>query len=140
VKGEPAPNSDHVGRYCSGTHIREDGTISGTAFRPRPTDDFLSINWLEFLTSKNRDEQIRALREVLGLKLRLGANAKIAVHNVGELIDHVLSQSPDERRLRVLHQPEEQDPSHSGVFGLTSEDDLVADLLAEAIQEAYPAS
>ena len=35
-------------------------------------------------------------------------------------------------RLRNLH-------SHCGIFGLDADDDLIADLIAEAVREIYPA-
>lgn len=43
-----------------------------------------------------------------------------------------------ELTLEVMHVPEDDDPSHSGIFGYTSEDDIIADLIAEKINETVP--
>lgn len=138
MKGDPVPNPHHIARYCGGTQINEDGSISGAAFRLRAGEEFLSVNWLEFLYRTTRDE-IGEIRRVLGAKLRLGATAKIAVLGVGQLRRYVHSESPDKRDLRVLHEPElPGDPSHSGVFNVFPDDDLIADLIAEIVQETHP--
>lgn len=139
MKGDPVPDPHHIARYCGGSTIREDGSISGVAFRLRQTEEFLSVNWLEFLNQPTRDAEIRELRKVLGSKLQLGAKARIAALNTGELRRYVRVNSPDRRELRVLHQQEPGDSSYSGIFNLLPEHDLIADLLAEAIQATYPA-
>ncbi|MBN1546405.1 MAG: hypothetical protein JW902_07085, partial [Syntrophaceae bacterium] len=77
-------------------------------------EDYLSVNWLEYLRLHHRQEEVGKIRKILASKLTLGAKAKIAVLNVGETIDYVRSNSPDSRELTILHEPEEDDPSHSG--------------------------
>lgn len=139
MKGDPVPDPHHIARYCGGSTIREDGSISGVAFRLRQTEEFLSVNWLEFLSQPTRDAEIRELQKVLGSKLQLRAKARIAALNTGELRRYVRVNSPDRRELRVLHQQEPGDPSYSGIFNLLPEHDLIADLLAEVIQATYPA-
>jgi hypothetical protein len=65
--------------------------------------------------------------------------AKFAVLNVRTVINYVRENGPDNRVLSVLHEPEEDDPSHSGIYGYGFEDDWVADLIAEVVQEIHPA-
>lgn len=139
MTNDSVPENDNISRYCSATHITEDGQITGTAFQLRPSDDYLSVNWLEFLRLNSRDEEIKEIRRVLAEKLRLGGRAKFAVLNIKEIIDSVESKSPDRRKLSVLHEPEEEDPSHSGIYGFQHDDSLISDLIAELIQETYPA-
>lgn len=139
MKDDPVPDLHHIARYCGGSTIRENGSISGVAFRLRQTEEFLSVNWLEFLSQPTRDAEIREIRKVLGSKLQLGAKARIAALNTGELRRYVGVNSPDGRELRVLHEPEPGDPSYSGIFNLLPEHDLIADLLAGVIQATYPA-
>ncbi len=138
MKGDPVPKRDHVSRYCSGMRCTEERQVTGAAFLPREEEKYLSVNWLEFLNLDNRQEEIREVRKVLSSKLRLGAMANIAVLNVGEALDYVHMQSPDSRELSVLHEPEEEDPSHSGISGFRHNDHLIADLIAEVIQETCP--
>jgi len=139
MKGDPIPDQDHISRYCSATRCTEKGQVTGVAFQLRPTDEHLSVNWLEFLQLANRQEEISEVRRILSSKLGLGAEAKIAVLNVGEILNYVRIQSPDRRNLSVLHDPKEDDPSHSGICGYQYEDHLIADLIAEIVQTTYPA-
>ena len=137
MKGDPIPDQDHISRYCSAMHCTENGQVTGTAFQLRQIEECLSVNWLEFFHLADRQEEIREVRKVL--RLKLGAKAKIAVLNVGETISYVRTQSPDARNLSMLHEPEEDDPSHSGIYGFQYDDHLIADLIAEMVEETYPA-
>jgi hypothetical protein len=139
MKGDLIPHKDHISRYCSATQCTEQEQVTGVAFQLRPTDEHLSVNWLEFLRLTNRQAEIREVRRILSSKLKLGSKAKIAILNVGEVINYVRMQSPDSRNLGVLHDPEENDPSHSGIYGYRYEDHLIADLIAEVVQTTYPA-
>jgi hypothetical protein len=145
MKGDPVPDPHHVARYCGGAAVNEDGSPNGTAFRLRlrngTPEQFLSVNWLEHLGLGSREAELSELRRVWrGKPLHLGATARIAVLNVGELCRHAAAGSPDGRVLSVLHEPEvPDDPSHSGIYGLGLDDDLIADLLAEIVCEHYPA-
>ncbi|MCI0558233.1 MAG: hypothetical protein MN733_07035 [Nitrososphaera sp.] len=139
MKGDPIADSEHISRYCGGSQVNEDGTINGVAFRVRLGDEFLSVNWLEFLHLSNRDAEIQEIRRVLNSKLHFGAAARIALLNVRELLQYVSTESPDRRNLQVRHEPEPDDPSHSGIFNLATDDDLIADLIAQVVQETYPA-
>jgi len=105
----------------------------------RTTDESLSVNWLEFLNSLNRENEITELRRIYAAKLCVGARAKIALLNVGEVCENVLTESPDRRKLEVLHDPETDDPSHSGIYNLKQDDELIAELILEAIRETYSA-
>ncbi len=105
----------------------------------RPDEESLSVNWLEFFKSSSRKSEIAELRRVYSTKFNVGARAKIAVLNVGEVRDTVLTESQDNRKLEVLHAPEEKDPSHSGIYNLRNDDELIAELILETIRETYPA-
>lgn len=136
MKGDPIPDINHVARYCRAT-----ASDTGAAFLLRAGESFISVNWLEYLRLGTRSEEIEEVRRVLGSKLTLGKNAKIAVLNVGETYRYVASESPDGRKLRFLHDPEDPlDKSHSGIYDTKSEDEmLIAELIAETIVEQHPA-
>jgi len=38
-----------------------------------------------------------------------------------------------------LHEPEDFDPSHAGIYGISHDDDLVAELIAQVVLESHPA-
>lgn len=140
MKGDQIPDSDHVMRYCGGSSCPS-GTITAAAFLLRAVDDYVSVNWLEFLKLKTRVEEIAEIRRVLEKKLTLGARAKIAVLNVGKTRQYVLAESIDKRDLFFSHEPLlPVDVSHSGIHNTKSEYEmLVAELIAETIVEEYPA-
>lgn len=140
MQRDRVPETDHISRYCGGAQIHEDGRISGTAFRLRESEEYLSVNWLEYLGLADRDSQFAEIRRVLEAKaLKLRPRARPAVLNAGRLRDHVASASPDRRMLDILHEPEPLDPSHADIFGLRPDDTLVAELIAEVVQDVYPA-
>jgi hypothetical protein len=140
MKGQPVPDSDHVARYC-GARTVEDGEIQATAFMLRESEEYLSVNWLEALSRPDRSSEIRELQYLYARKLnRVGAGARIAILNVGTLRSRVQRESQDMRLLRVLHEPIiPDDPSHAGVYDIPYDDDLVAELIAQAILEKHPA-
>lgn len=147
MKGDPVPDVHHIARYCGGATLNEDGTPNGAAFRLRlrsgKPEQFLSVNWLEHLALGSREAELIELRKVLnGKGLQLGATARIAILNVGELRQHVAANSPDGRALQVLHEPEQADPSHSGIHGLSLDDDLIAESIGggrlRALSRSYP--
>ncbi len=143
MKGDPVPDTDHISRYCGGSQEKPDGTMSGKAFRLRKRsgepERYLSVNWLEFLNRNDRSAELDEITRVLSRKLTLGSRAKIAVLNVGETRDHVRRNSEDKRVLRVLHEPEAGDPSHSGIFNFGLEDKAIAELIAQTVKEIHPA-
>jgi len=137
---DPVPDSDHISRYCGFDTLASGGRITSTAFRLREerNEKSLSVNWLELLGLEDRESAIEEIRRVFDQKFTLGKHAKFAVLNVGEMREHVLNGSPG-RVLSVLHEPEDNDPSHSEIHGLNFEDDLISVLIADKVKEDYPA-
>ena len=141
MKSDKIPDQDHIARYCKPTTI-EDGQIQATAFMLREGEESLSVNWLEFLNCTGRESEIKEIRSIYSRKLkRVGANAKIAVLNVGEVREKVLKESHDRRNLEVFHnpEPENDDPSHSGIYNLKPDNELIAELILETVCEDYSA-
>lgn len=139
MKGDKIPNYDHIARYCKPITV-EDGQIQATAFLVRIGEESLSVNWLEFLNCSSRENEIAELRKIYSRKFnKVGMSAKIAVLNIGEVCEKVLTKSPDRRKLEVLHAPIENDPSHSGIYNLKQDDELIAELILELVRETYSA-
>jgi len=139
MKGDPVPTEDHISRYCSPSKCTEEGEVTGTAFQFSMPHEYLSVNWLEYLQQANRQDEIQEVRRVLSSKLTLSSKGKIAVLNVGDIINNVFKNSPDHKILNISHEPEENDPSHSGIYGFKHDDLLISYLIAEVILEAHPA-
>lgn len=140
MKGQVISDSDHVGRHCK-TSTAPDGEIQATAFMLREGEQSLSVNWLEELKCLDRASEVRELQDLYARKMtRVGAGARIAILNVGTVRARVEQESPDSIAVRVLHEPEDGDPSHSGIYGIPYDDrEIVAELIAQVILENHPA-
>jgi hypothetical protein len=139
MKGDEIPDHDHVARYCSPTRVSNE-EIQATAFMLRPADNSLSVNWLEYFKCLSREGEIDELRKAYAAKkLIVKASGRIAVLNVGEVRNKVLTESPDSRNLEVLHDPLIDDPSHAGIYNLKHDNELIAELILETVRETYPA-
>jgi hypothetical protein len=139
MKGEVVPNSDHVARYCKASTV-EGGEVQATAFMLRDGEEYLSVNWLEDLNCSDRTSEIRTLQDLYSRKLSVGTAARIAILNVGALRNKVARESPDMRQLRVLHEPIiPEDPSHAGIYDFSSNDEIIAELIAQTVLEKHPA-
>lgn len=134
------PAGDHIARYCGASHVDEDGEIDGSAFRLRRNEEYLSVNWLEFLDSES-ETQLELLREVYRKKFeRVGTNAKIAKLNTSQLIEFVRTESPSSVQLEIRHKPERPvDLSHCGIFNIPENDDVIPDLMAQMVIEVHNA-
>lgn len=140
MRGDTIPDKNHIARYCKPTQA-PDGQIQATAFMLRADEESLSVDWLEFLNCSSRESEITKIRNIYSTRFRsVGASAKIAVLNVGEVREKVLKESQDRRNLEVLHNPENpDDPSHSGIYNLKQDDEMIAELILETVHEAYSA-
>lgn len=107
----------------------------------RPIDSYLSVNWLEHTGASSRSQQLANVRKHLTDKrVFLPASGHLAVLHLQTAFDHVEVNAPDSRRLTAHHEPElPHDPSHSGIYGYGNEDQLIADLIAQAVREHYDA-
>ena len=48
MRGDALPDADHVSRYCKPSTV-QDGKVQPNAFFFRDGEDYLSVNWLEYL-------------------------------------------------------------------------------------------
>jgi len=138
MKGETIPDQNHIARFCRPMQAPE-GQIQATAFMLREVDKNLSVNWLEFLNCSSRESEITKIRTIYSETFTVGARARIAILNVGEVRKKVLTDSPDGRNLEVLHDPLMNDPSHSGIYNLKQDDELIAELILETVRDSYSA-
>lgn len=138
MKGDKIPDKDHIARFCRPKQA-PDGQIQATAFMLRADEESLSVNWLEFFNYSSRENEITKIREIYSRTFSVGARAKIAVLNVGEVREKALTESPEGRNLEVIHDPLVDDPSHGGIYNLKQDDELIAELILQTVRETYPA-
>lgn len=141
MKGDKIPDEDHISRLCFPKHVDKTyGEIQATAFMLREGEESLSVNWLEILKLQNRDCELSEIKSIYKSKFSVNPNAKIAILNIGEVCDIVNKESEDNRILEILHDPGKNDPSHSGIYNLNHDDQLIAELILKVVSEIHPAS
>ena len=140
MPGPEIPGTDHVSRLCGATKCDEDGRPVGDVFMLRPAEAYLSTNWLEGTGAPTQTDRLAIVRRHLaGKGMKLSANARLAVLHLQTVIDQVRSWSLDARAISAHHEPEPLDPSHSGLYGYTADDQLIADLIAQVVEEVHKA-
>ncbi len=132
------PDTNHISRYCRPSKV--DGeTPQPPAFQLREEkgEDYLSVDWLEFLKEFKGGCDAAAITEALrkrGLKVSKGG--RHAVFNVGDLRSYVKKRVPKKRMLDVRHVPRHEEDSHSGVYNYNHEEsNFIAVLISQAIKE-----
>jgi hypothetical protein len=108
---------------------------------PKPDQPYLSTSWLECTGASSRADQLTVIRQHLTNKgMNLPTNGFLAVLHLQTVIDYVRSSAPDAQTLAAHHEPIlPSDPSHSGIYGYTADDQLIADLIAQVVQEVHKA-
>jgi hypothetical protein len=135
MKGDPIQETDNVCRYSKPSWIDELGRATLYLFTLRPEEQYLSCNWLEYFDEANEEERVQRVREAFISKgYTLKRSGAFFVANVGTL----QSVCPG---TEILHEPietdEVQDPSHCGIFGLSSDDLIAAAEIAEIFNERF---
>jgi hypothetical protein len=144
MKDEIVPDTDHVTRLCGGSHVREDGTIAASAYKPRPGERYLSVNWLEFLGMPEQETALAEVRRTLASKRSIGNTSRLAISQVGSMRAFVRQESSAHTELAVRHEPETSpgrpvDASHSGIYGIPDDDMIVPELIAVNVLSVVPA-
>lgn len=84
--------------------------VAESAFRFSSNEDYLFVNWIEYFSNvKSINEQVEEIRKAVSKKLTLRNNGRFAELNVGKIKDRI-------RGSRIKHIPEDEDPSHSGIY------------------------
>ena len=136
---EELPEDSNIVRYIRPSSIREDGTVDGTAFRLRPNEPRLSVNWMECFDEGSEAEQVSRIAQLIRMQIR--PNGRFAKLGVNDTKNRV----PDDIRFLLCplaaEDGHEADPSHSEIDGLPPDDsetsEWVGDLIAEGIESLF---
>lgn len=105
-------DNDHITRYCSPQTLFN-GNVTGTAFKLKPNENYLPVNWLEYFKKYNTIDKLKQIQISLHRKLSISKNGKIVVLNVLKTkntgIKHKINL-----QIKCLNQVD--DESHSGIF------------------------
>lgn len=134
------PDTDHVMRYVAWGRLRKDANnnvlgILAEAFKLRSSDNgALSVNWLEHFGG-DKNAQIQESVATFHRTLKVGGNSRFGVGNVGKIKE--ICELYD-NKIRVVHEPETDNQSHSAIRGLLQDngsllDEIAADAFAELI-------
>ncbi len=113
---------------------------TASAFMPKPEEDYLSVNWLEYFGKGNSTDAIEQVRKTFQSKnYQLKRGGRFAVLNISAAKKAALEA--DDCALCINHLPVGDDPSHAGIFGYTSKDLAIAATLALLVtpQDVHPA-
>jgi hypothetical protein len=127
----PIVPEHHVARHCRNRHIikDEDGraiSVFDDAFALRQQETYLSAGWMEFFTG-DRSTQLSQLRDTMAAAREIKPKDGLAIMNVGRIIDAGQSRS---LRIRVLHEPNAQNPAYAAIRGIPRDHQEILEALA----------
>ena len=134
------PDEDHVSRYCKPSTIAESGLPMAASFLLREGEEYLSVNWLEYLRQPDLPTALDLVRSSFRQKgFRLARNGQFSVLRVAAI--KTAAAEAAGRQLRLQHLPSPLDKSHAGIFGYAPEDLAIAAELAAIVtsQDVHPA-
>lgn len=138
VTPQPIPDEHHVTRYAGETKITTSfagqRSVESNFFLPRPDhpagagpEEFVSVDWLEHFQGGRRQQLDQVRNAIQGRGRTVPRHGGFAVVNVFAIKTAGLNKG---RTLWVRTTGEAHDPSHSGIYGLTQEDDIIAQEIA----------
>ena len=137
--GSPIPDPDNVARWCRhGRHVdTETGDIKNEAFYLRPSEEYLSANWIEYY-AQDHETAVNIIRDAIPVSV--SRSDKFVVLNVSDIIDSIREgggESPS-----VVFCPECNNPSHVAIAwdDMVQNQQMVASELLTLItsQNTYP--
>ena|SRR6266446_7544977 len=125
------PNEDHVMRYVPWGRLRKDEDDNvlgflGDAFKLKPDEDSLSVNWLECFDG-DREAKIQASVKTFRNTLTVGTKSAFGIGNVGKIKDVCRANGAN---VRIVYEPRADNKSHSGIRRLPRDDSTLLDALA----------
>ena len=138
MTGQVIPDSNHVSRYCKPSVVGNGLPIVG-AFLPRPNEEYLSVNWLEYLEPRDLDgaiSEVRARFQSRGYRLK--PSGRFVILNVGHCRE---SATRIQRQVQFERQPLEDDGSHAAIVGIREDDFALATEFTRLVgrRDIYPA-
>jgi hypothetical protein len=129
---EKLPPEHHVVRYASWNKLRKDEHdnvigVLGVAFQRRPTEETLSVTWLEYFDGSRWQQIVDAIRAIRASALETKPKSAFAIGQVGAIKTVCESRQV---KVRILHEPEPDNKAHAVVRSLPREDMELLELLA----------
>jgi hypothetical protein len=129
------PADHHVVRYVPWARLRKDADdnvvgILGAAFRLRETEEYLSATWAEYFNGSHQQCVEAAVKAIRQSKMSVTAKSGFAIGNVGRVKEVCLADDK-KYKIRVIHEPEDDNVAHTALRRWPRDNDLLLELLAE---------
>lgn len=128
------PPEFHIVRQASWTKLRKDDNdpervigVLGEAFKMRPVDTYLSTTALEYFSGDRQQKITGAVQAMRASNLTIPTKSGFAIGNIGRISEAAATKN---YRLRVLHEPEEDNKAHVAVRRFPSDDMELFEMLA----------
>ena len=106
---------------------------SPAAFKLRDTDQYLSVNWLEYFGMQDMEANMSHVREDFKSHHSSVKSARFVVLRVGEIKSKVKEYA--QRDLHVKYLEESDYPSHAGIEGYTRNDKKIQIALSDMVKK-----
>ena len=114
------PEDNHVLRYC--TPLKTDnGMPIWKAFKPKETEKYLSVNWIEFYGHKNYLLAVDQIRKDFGKIYNLSKKGLFVMFHVSSTKKSI-EQMGSGHSLQFKKEPCPNNPSHAGIYGIKFND------------------
>ena len=120
--------------------MAESGLPMAASFRLREGEEYLSVNWLEYLRQPDLPKALDVVRASFRQKdFRLARNGRFSVLKVAAI--KTVASDAASGQLHLQHRPSPPDRSHAGIFGYAPEDLAIAAELAALVtsRDVHPA-
>jgi hypothetical protein len=126
------PDEDHVMRNVSWGRLRRDenDNVLGClpqAFESRPDEEYLSVNWIEY-EGGDWETRIRISVWAIRRNRNVGPKSAFAIGEAGNIKATCLTGGT---KVRITHEPLEDNPGHAGIRRLPKDDLFLLSLLAD---------
>lgn len=137
----PSPNipiEDHVLRYVSWGRLRKDedenvlGILPQALLLRERDNNCLSVTWIEHFEG-SWDEQVAFAVQATRRSLSTSPKSSFAIGNVGKIHETCVER---DRRIRVVHEPEDANTGHACIRRLPPDDQDLLSLLADDVFDA----
>ena len=128
------PPEHHIVRNASWAKLRKDENdtvigVLGEAFKMRRVDTYLSTTWLEYFAGARAEQITAAVRAMRASSLTIPTKSGFAIGNVGK-IAATAEASEKAYKLRILHEPADDNKAHVAVRRFPPDDIELFELLA----------
>lgn len=128
-------DEERIVRFVPWGKLRKDEDLNvlgvmPDAFALRDGEPSLSVTWCEYFAGSS-DEQLRCAIEAIRNSRSVGSKARFAVGEVGS-VRACASGRPNATRLRIIHDPEDDNPAHASLINWPRDDLQLLELLAES--------